>query len=283
MSPFPPRADLDHLFRRDHGLTRVAREQRTEEITRMLVACCPDERPALLEELVAVNMPVADSIAARYRQRGVDDDDLRQVAYLALTKSAQRFDTASGHAFLSYCVPTIRGELRRYFRDHGWVVRPPRRLHELQQRLAVARTDLSSRGAAVPTAPELATEVGEELAEVREALDCAGCFTPASLDLPIGDGVTTVGDLFGKEEVGMDAVEARVMLTPVVRSLSERDRRILRLRFLDGLTQREIAEDIGVTQMQVSRLLSRIYRDLRIALGGSAEDGRRAADLDEAG
>jgi RNA polymerase sigma-B factor len=283
MTPHPPSSELDDNFHDDHHQPRSAREQRTDAITCRLAACTPDERPALIDELVAINMPVAESIASRYRHRGLDSDDLCQVAYLALTKAAQRFDPDSGHAFLAFCVPTIRGEIRRYFRDHGWVVRPPRRLQELQQRLSKAQAQLSARGGAAPSASELAAEVGEDLAEVREALDCAGCFTPASLDLPVGESTTTIGDLFGSAEAGMEAAEARVMLAPVVRTLSDRDRHILRLRFLDGLTQREIAEDIGVTQMQVSRLLSRIYRDLRVGLGELAAGATRTVELGRTG
>jgi RNA polymerase sigma-B factor len=275
--------ELDDLLPDHPGNDRGAREQRTYAITCELSSCSADERAALLDELVAINMPVAESIASRYRHRGLDGEDLCQVAYLALTKAAQRFDANSGYAFLAFCVPTIRGEIRRYFRDHGWVVRPPRRLQELQQRLSRAQAQLSARGGGAPSDRELAAAVGEDLAEVREALDCAGCFTPASLDLPVGESSTTIGDLFGEAETGMEAAEARVMLAPVVRSLSERDRHILRLRFLDGLTQREIADDIGVTQMQVSRLLSRIYRDLRAGLGELASGMTCSAELGKAG
>jgi RNA polymerase sigma-B factor len=264
-----------------YSLTRDARERRTREITCALATCVDEaRRQALRDELVEINMPVADSVTARYRNRGIDEDDLRQVAYLALTKAAQRFDATSGHAFLAFCVPTIRGELRRHFRDHGWVVRPPRRIQELQQRISSARAQLSATVGGTPSDHDLAAALGEELADVREALDCAGCFAPTSLDARVGD--STVGDLFGDEERGLAAVEARVVLAPLVRSLSERDRQILRLRFVNGLTQREIAADIGVTQMQVSRLLKRIYRDVRVGLASNAAEPRPDC-LDDAG
>src|SRR3954447_18520632 len=123
-------------IRPDNGHSRSVRERRTSEITCALSTCTDrEQRQALLDELVEINMPVAESITARYRHRGVDSEDLRQVAYLALTKAARRFDASSGHPFLAFCVPTIRGEVRRHFRDHGWMVRPPRRIQELQQRL----------------------------------------------------------------------------------------------------------------------------------------------------
>jgi RNA polymerase sigma-B factor len=245
------------------------RAELTDEIVRALANCDSElERVRLQHELVTVNLPVAESIATRYRSRGVDQEDLRQVAYLALVKAVQRFDPGAGHAFLSFCVPTVRGEVRRHFRDHGWMVRPPRAIQELQQRLAQTRAEQWSALGRPPTAQELAEEVDADPAEVREALDARGCFTPTSLDQPVGttDGAA-LGELLGVSARGVAAAEARVVLAPVLRVLSDRDRRILRLRFFEGLTQQEIAQQLGITQMQVSRLLSRIFRDLRRAIG----------------
>jgi RNA polymerase sigma-B factor len=247
---------------------RANRSARTEELVELLAACTDDaERDLLREDLIATNMPVARSIASGYRSRGLPLEDLEQVAYLALTKAAHRFDPSAGHAFLSFSVPTIRGEVRRYFRDHGWMVRPPRRIQELQQRVFRAQSELSFKLGRPPAAREIATHLDEEIDQVLEAMDGQGCFTPASLDRPVGDGESTLGDLLGAEESTEQSAEARVVLAPVVRRLSDRDRRILQMRFFDGLTQREIAETIGVTQMQVSRLLTRIFRDLRNQLG----------------
>ena len=247
---------------------RAHRSRRTEElVARLLDGTDEAERALLRRELININMPVARSVAVAYRSRGVAVEDLEQVAYLALTKAAHRFDPAAGHAFLSFCVPTIRGEVRRYFRDHGWMVRPPRRIQELQQRVRRAESELTLALGRPPAAREVAEHVEEELDLVLEAMDGQGCFTPASLDRRIGDRDTTLGDLLRSESATVDSAEARVVLAPAVRRLNERDRRILQLRFFDGLTQREIAEDIGVTQMQVSRLLNRIFEDIRKQLG----------------
>jgi RNA polymerase sigma-B factor len=248
---------------------RARRTERTHAIVAQLAQCQDEtERHALTNELAAVNMPIADSVVARYRSRGVATEDLQQVAYLALTKAARRFDPEAGHDFLSFCVPTIRGEVRRYFRDKGWMVRPPRRIQELQQRITQAQRDLSTALGRPPSPDELAHHLDEKAADVREALDGHGCFTPTSLDRPVGDDQgSSLGVLIGEEDDGQSAAEARVVLAPVVRRLSRRDRHILELRFYEGLTQREIAEDLGVTQMQVSRLLTRIFRDLRENLG----------------
>ncbi len=256
---------------------RLHRTERTRELVRLLAQCQDEsERHALTNELAAVNMPIADSVVARYRSRGVASEDLQQVAYLALTKAARRFDPGSGHDFLSFCVPTIRGEVRRYFRDKGWMVRPPRRIQELQQRISQAQRDLSCTTGRPPGPDDLARHLDERPADVREALDSHGCFTPTSLDRPVGDDQgSSLGELIGEADDGQSAAEARVLLAPVVRRLSRRDRHILELRFYEGLTQREIAEDLGVTQMQVSRLLSRIFRDLRQDLGPVGDPGTR--------
>ena len=258
---------------------RTRRAERTRGIVSRLSASKNDaERHQLTNELAAVNMAVADSVAARYRSRGIPIEDLQQVAYLALTKAARRFDPDVGHDFLSFCVPTIRGEVRRYFRDNGWMVWPPRRIQELQQRLTPAQNDLSTRLGRPPAPDELAGHLGEKPADVREALNGQGCFSPASLDRPVTDvGGASLGELIGHDDDNQASAEARVALAPVVRRLSQRDRHILRLRFFEQLTQREIAEDLGVTQMQVSRLLTRIFRDLRSELGPLGDAGPQRA------
>jgi RNA polymerase sigma-B factor len=256
---------------------RHGRTERTRELVARLAYCVDDdERHELTNELAAVNMPVADSVVSRYRSRGVATEDLQQVAYLALTKAARRFDPEAGHDFLSFCVPTIRGEVRRYFRDKGWMVRPPRRIQELQARLSQAQRDLAITLGRPATVDELSEHLDEQPADVREALDGHGCFTPTSLDKPVGEEQgASLGELIGDEDRDQSAAEARVVLAPVVRRLSERDRHILELRFFEGLTQREIAEDLGVTQMQVSRLLTRIFRDIRQDLGSVGDPGVR--------
>ena len=168
---------------------RVARSARTDELVELLWTSTDEsERADLRADLIATNMPVARSIASRYRSRGIPLEDLQQVAYLALTKAAHRFDPDAGHAFLSFCVPTIQGEVRRYFRDHGWMVRPPRRIQELQQRVLRAQAELTFKLGRAPAPRELADHLGEEIDDVLEALDSQGCFTPASLDRPVGDG-----------------------------------------------------------------------------------------------
>ncbi|HSU02360.1 MAG TPA: sigma-70 family RNA polymerase sigma factor [Nocardioides sp.] len=218
------------------------------------------------DRLIEAHMPIARSMAARYRNRGIDLDDLEQVALLGLIKAAHRFDPEAGHAFLSFAVPTIRGELRRHFRDAGWMVRPPRRVQELQARIGRAQTVLECQLGRSPRPSEVAEHLGERLDDVVEALTADGCFTPTSLDGPVGAGESPLGDLLGGVDPALKSAEARVVLEPVLGRLSRRDRRILQLRFFEGRTQQEIAEDVGLTQAQVSRLLARIFADLRAML-----------------
>ncbi|HYO39408.1 MAG TPA: SigB/SigF/SigG family RNA polymerase sigma factor [Nocardioidaceae bacterium] len=225
------------------------------------------EKDALRAEVVVLNMGVARAIAHRYRQRGLAEDDLVQAAYVGLVKAVNGFHPSHERDFLSYAVPTVTGEVKRYFRDFGWAVRPPRRVQELQGSIAKLSSELTQRLGRSPRPSEVAQHLGLDVESVIEALAADGAFTPASLDVPVGeDGSATLGDLMPEDDVDFASAEARVVLGPAVRRLASRDRRILELRFFQGWTQEQIAQDIGVTQMQVSRLLSRILKDLRAEL-----------------
>jgi len=263
---------------RAHNHARRARVTH-QLLSRAAEAARPDDRQDCITQVIEANMGVAEALASKYRNRGIADDDLRQVAYLALTKAAKAFEIDAGHDFLSYAVPTIRGELRRHFRDKGWMVRPPRKVQELQGRVLGAESELAGRLGRSPSVTEGASHLDVPMADVEEALAAKGCFAPSSLDKPVGNGQTdtSMGDLFGDLDTGQDAVEARVVLAPVVRRLSERDRKILRLRFFDDCTQREIADAIGVTQTQVSRVLTRIMSSLRSELEKGEDEAAKAS------
>lgn len=265
---------------------RAERMARTSEcLERAAHARRRQDRQRFLDEVVELNMPVARSVAQRYRRRGISDEDLEQVAYLALVRAAAQFDPSFDRDFLSYAVPTIRGELRKHFRDAGWTVRPPRRVQELQQRIGAARGALEQELSRSPRPSELAAHLDEDVDDVIEALSTDGCFTPASLDRPLldtagGETGSTLGDSLDDdhEHDGFDAAEARVVLAPLVRRLSARDRRILDLRFFHDATQQQIADEIGVTQMHVSRLLSRILGELRHELDDEPAKAASASD-----
>ena len=252
--------------------TDLVPEADRSEITARLLAQIAEttddvERKRLRDEVVVLNMGVARAIAARYRDRGIAKDDLLQAAYVGLVKAVQGFDPSYERDFLSYAVPTVTGEVKRYFRDFGWTVRPPRRIQELQAQISRASTELSQTLHRSPKPSEVASYLSIDVDSVVEALAADGCFTPASLDVPVGeDGSTSLGELLGADDADLGRAEARIRLGPAVRKLKPRDRRILELRFFHGWTQEQIAGDIGVTQMQVSRLLSRILSDLRTEL-----------------
>lgn len=224
----------------------------------------PDERQRLLDEAVLVNRPVADGVAQRYRNRGIALEDLHQVAYEGLTKAVFRFDPALAEDLLTYAVPMIRGELQRCLRDHGWSVRPPRRVQQMQRRIVDATEELAQRLGREPDDREIVDCLAVDDVEYREAKSAFGCKRAASLDQPVGeDADATLGSMIAVEDDGMTIAEARLLLAPLLRRLPERDREILRLRFFEGMTQQEIGDRLGVTQMQVSRLLTRILSGLR--------------------
>lgn len=232
-----------------------------------------ERRRQLAEEIVTINLQVADSLAQRYSARGLPLEDLVQEARLALVRVVESFRPEYGHDFLSYAVPSILGALRKQFRDSGWTVRPPRRIQEAQQSINQSRADLLQELGREPRVSELAERLDLDEDTVIEALSADGCYTPASLDRPVGGdadaepGGRTLGSVLGGEDPDFASCEARVVLKPLLERLEERDRTVLRLRFVDGLTQREVGEEIGVTQMQVSRILSRIFSTLREEVG----------------
>ena len=262
------RAPLDDLVDERDLLTSVTPQNRTAVSARLLEQAAretdPVERKRLQDEVVVLHMGLARAIAARYRGRGIADDDLTQAASMALLKAARNFDPTRGVEFLSYAVVTMKGEVKRQFRDYGWMVRPPRSIQKLQSDVSRADSELTHRLGRSPRVSEVAAylDVAEE--EVLEALSADGCFTPTSLDTPVGsEGSGVLGELIPGDDSAMSEAEARVMLTPAVRALPEREREVLYLRFFKQQTQAQIAEEIGVTQMQVSRILSRVLVQLR--------------------
>ena len=253
-------------------LTSVAPRNRTAVSQRLLeraaLECDPLERKRLQDEVVVLHMGLARAIAARYRGRGIADEDLSQAASMALLKAARNFDPSLGVEFLSYAVVTMKGEVKRQFRDYGWMVRPPRPIQKLQADVSRAQGELTHQLGRSPRVKEVAAHLGVAEEDVVEALSADGCYTPTSLDTPVGaDGAGVLGELLPDEDTAMSEAEARIMLTPAVRSLPEREREILYLRFFKQQTQAQIADEIGVTQMQVSRILARVLVQLRGQLG----------------
>ncbi len=248
-----------------------AREGRDAHSRELLIraehAESSQEREQLVQEVVLLNTDFAEAVARRYRGRGISDDDLVQIGCLGLLKACHGFDSTKGSSFLSYAVPTIRGEVRRFFRDNAWVIRPPRRIQELQAAIKAASAELSQSQGAVPSAEDLAQHLDVDVDHVNEALVADGCYTPASLDQPAGKNEDlSVYELLGDDDGGYYRAEALIALRPLCQALPVRDSRILYLRFFCEWTQQRIADDLGITQMQVSRLLARILTRLRTQL-----------------
>lgn len=246
-----------------------ARQSLTESLLAHLARCRNvHERLRLQQEVVVLNLGLANSIAARYAGRGVDWDDLVQVGRVGLLKAVVGYDARRGAGFPAYATPTIAGEIKRYFRDNGWMVRPPRRLQELHTELSAVEPDLQHLLNRSPSAGELAHALGIEPGELSDALVARSGYTALSLDAPTRtDSGLSLGDGLPDDSDPYAAVERVEWLRPALAGLSDRERRLIRLRFVDGLTQEQIGRHLGVSQMQVSRLLAGILRRLRDDLG----------------
>jgi RNA polymerase sigma-B factor len=214
------------------------------------------------ERVVALMLPLARSLARRYANKGEPLDDLEQVASLGLLKAIDRFDLSRDVRFATYAVPTIAGELKRHFRDRAWMMRVPRDVQELSSRVSHARERLVHDLGRGPTVAELARVLGADEERVLEAIAAAQAYRTLSLDEPFGDGSGPL-EAIGCDDDGYERAEARAMLEPGLGGLPDREREILRLRFFEGLTQREIADRIGISQMHVSRLIRRTVDHLR--------------------
>lgn len=226
------------------------------------------ERTALLDEVILLNVPVAHSLARRYVRGMHQLEDLQQVACMALTRAVHHFDPRLSDDLLSYAVPTITGELKRHFRRTSWSIRPPRRVQELRPRVLEAEARLRQSLGRTPLPNEIADDLDCAVADVVEARDCRLMTAQtASLEYLAPDTGLSLSRLLADDgHRNLGPAEALVVLGPACRQLKERDRRILRMRFYDDMSQREIAQELGVTQVQVSRLLARIFRDLRRAI-----------------
>jgi RNA polymerase sigma-B factor len=257
------------------------REQRTQALVEQLRECLAgdggvdgrEQEQRLRQELALANTAVATSIAARYRGRGVPGEDLEQSAYLGLVKAANGFDPNHGEDFLPFAVPTIAGEVKRYFRDHTRMIRPPRRLQELRVEAMAASSRLGQGLGRSPTIPEIAAELQVDEDEVIESLASTHYYHARSLDEPLAmAGIAgenkeiSAADVLGENDVRLDLVEEMLSIKPLLAHLPSRSRRVLTLWFFHDLTQAQIGEQVGVTQTQVSRLLKAALQELRQGL-----------------
>ncbi|MEU6007097.1 SigB/SigF/SigG family RNA polymerase sigma factor [Streptomyces sp. NPDC093064] len=231
------------------------------------LARMPDgaERKALRDELVQVWLPMAERIAVRFRGRGEALEDLYQVAALGLVKAVDHYDPARGYAFEAYAVPTVTGEIKRHFRDHMWTLHVPRRVQDLRNRVRRATKELAqTTPGRTPTVAEIAEYAQLSVSDVHTGMEALDCFAALSLEaeVPGTDGYA-LGDGLGEADARFDLVVDRVAVRPCLEALPERERTILYLRFFRGMTQSRIAQQLGISQMHVSRLLSGCFAHLR--------------------
>jgi RNA polymerase sigma-B factor len=242
-----------------------ARSERTAALFLEAATSTKEGRRRIHQRIVIDYLDVAESIARRYSGGKHDWSDLRQVACLGLVKAVKGFDLSKGDDFVAYCAPTIAGEVKRYLRDHGWFVRPPRSVQELRGRIGEAQPRLMQELGRMPSVVELAQDLGEEVPKVDEALRSHESLRPASLDVVTAavEEADPLVALLGTFDARLERIETLASMAPACRRLSARDRHILYLRFFEERTQAQIGQELKVTQMQVSRLLAQILERLR--------------------
>lgn len=227
----------------------------------------PDDprRERMRDELVRGYLPVAQHIARRFAHRGEPLDDLTQVATVGLINAIDRFSPEKGGEFFSFAVPTISGEVRRHFRDQSWSMRVPRRLKDMHVSINGAVSELSQTLGRAPRPTEIAERLDVPISEVLEGLEAAEAYRSSSLDemLSSEEGSATVGELVGAADDELDRVDYREALRPLLSDLAPRERTIVMLRFFGNLTQTQIANEVGISQMHVSRLLAQTLTRLR--------------------
>jgi RNA polymerase sigma-B factor len=234
-----------------------------------------DHRSRLRDDLVQLHLPLVEHFARRFVNRGEPLDDLLQVGTIGLIKAVDRFDPERGVEFSTYATPTIVGEIKRHFRDRGWAIRVPRRLQELRISITAATAELTQEHGRAPTVKELAERTGVSEEDVSEGLESANAYSTLSLDAPDSgdDSALSMIDVIGGDDEALEHVENRETIKPLLEALDPREKHILTLRFFRGMTQSQIAAEVGISQMHVSRLLARTLARLRESLTEQEYDG----------
>jgi RNA polymerase sigma-B factor len=246
--------------------TQASREELAEHTQNRLIeaeAAGPAERQQIVDEVVTSHIWLAETLARRFSHRGEDEEDLLQVACTGLVEACQRFDPHQG-SFVGFAVPTITGVLKRHFRDHGWVVRPPRPTQELASTIWRQWPTLVQQMGAVPGPRDLADELGEPVRAVQQARFASQGYSASSIDAAMSRGICFCSN---ETDEDIDRTEARLIIDEALAKLDDDERRLIQLRFFEQRSQSEIAEEIGTSQMQVSRLLSRLLLKMRTIIG----------------
>jgi RNA polymerase sigma-B factor len=259
--------------------SRVALQELDE---RDLFGMLPED-PDAREELTRRFLPLAEYLARRFSGRGESQDDLFQVASLGLLNAIDRFDLDRDVQFSTYAAVTIVGELKRHFRDKGWAVRVPRRLQEIGLRINAVLPELSQQLGRSPTIDEIASRCDANAEEILEAMEASQAYATSSLDAPASEDGAAPIEVLGSDDPSLELLEEWATVAPAVRDLPQRERTVLYLRFFRGLTQSEIAREVGVSQMHVSRILSQTLRGLREAVASEAaiSQAELAAEIED--
>jgi RNA polymerase sigma-B factor len=220
------------------------------------------------DELVTMHLPLVQHLARRYRDRGESLDDLVLVGTVGLIKAVDGFDVSRGVEFSTYATPTILGEIKRHFRDRAWAVRVPRRLQELQSRVTRSTEELTRTLHRAPTVRELAAALDVTEDDVLDAIEARHAYATDSIDDGGDDGASPMATRMGFDDPAFEAIEDRESLRPLLEQLTERERQIILLRFFHSMSQTQIAEELGISQMHVSRLLARSLAQLRSGMQG---------------
>lgn len=254
----PASTRLEQVRARSAELFAVLRDESTSD----------HEQRNARDELVHLHLPLVDHAARRFRNRGEPLEDLAQVGTIGLLKAIDRFEADRGVEFSTYATPTVVGEIKRYFRDKGWAIRVPRRLQELRMQIGSATAELTQKLGRSPTPRELAEAIGCSVEDVMESIESSHAYATLSLDASDDseDSAPSMMATLGVPDVNLEHVEIRESIKPLLEGLGEREKRILLLRFFKNKTQSEIAAEIGVSQMHVSRLLARTLEQLRTSL-----------------
>jgi RNA polymerase sigma-B factor len=268
----PPDVEMPDADEADAAMSRAEQRAAVARMFQEMSAHDPGSpaRQAVRDAIVADHMDYARYVASRFKAPPGGVEDVVQVAYLALVKAVDNFDAEYGVPFIGYLTPMVTGEIKRHFRDTTWDLHVPRRMQELTLELRGAADVLSHALGRSPSVKELAEHLEARPEDVVEAMDASGAYSAASLDRPVSTGEeqgTPLGELLGGDDAGYDWVVDRETLKPLLAKLSDRDKRILLMRFFRNMTQSKIAEELGVSQIQVSRLLDRILTELRAAVG----------------
>lgn len=263
----------------EYGVVGLSPQRREER--RLFMRYHQHGDVAARDELIRRCLPLARRLASRYHRSSEPLDDLLQVASIGLIKAVDRFDPTRGVAFSSFAVPSILGELKRHFRDHGWAARVPRPVQERVLKMNAASERLSREHGRAPTAAEIAVAIGESVEDVIEAQEAASAYDSISLDAPLGSaddgGSATYADTVGEIDGRLELVEYRSVVDATIKALPERERAVLTMRFEQDMTQSEIAAEIGVSQMHVSRMIRRSLQRLRTVADGTSVERSAAA------